>query len=86
VTGGTSFDGLIIAGGQVNLQSGGIITLKADYDKAADAMAAKDTLGYQAADYMINGSLYLKNGTVTTTGEDLVSYEDYVNFSNWKKE
>jgi hypothetical protein len=49
-------------------------------------MAAKDEAeNYMAADYMVNGSMYLKNGTVGATGISAVRYQDYVTYSNWNK-
>jgi hypothetical protein len=86
VSGGTSFDGLILAGGQVILGAGSITNLTADFDGAAAAMAAKEETGtYMAADYMVNGSMYLKNGTTGTASPADIRYQDYVTYSNWEK-
>jgi hypothetical protein len=86
VSGGTTYDGLIIAGGQVILGAGGVTTLTANFDGAAAAMAAKEDTGtYMAADYMVNGSMYLKNGTTGTANPDDIRYQDYVTYSNWEK-
>lgn len=83
-----NFDGLIIAGGTVELMSG--ITVSADSTLAQQALRAKHADGTTPLDYLNDGGKYLAGmgGTSSSGGVayGLINYEDYVTYRNWKKQ
>lgn len=83
-----NFDGLIIAGGSVELVGG--ITVSADSNLAQQALRAKHADGTTPLDYLNDGGKYLAGmgGTSSSGGVayGLINYEDYVAYRNWKKQ
>ena len=86
VTVSQNFDGMIIAGGKINVKSG--VTVTSSADKAAKALIAtaygdeKDC----AANFVINAARYLLGGsgsTDETTGA--MTMKDFVTFRNWTR-
>jgi len=87
VTVNDNFEGMIIAGGKVNVKSG--VKVTSDSDKAAKALQARkeDDVNDTAANFVINAAKYLLGGTGTTDGDSgEITMKDYVTFRNWTKQ
>lgn len=87
VTVDDNFEGMIIAGGKVNVKSG--VKVTSDSDKAAKALQARkeNDVNDTAANFVINAAKYLLGGTGTTDGDSgEITMKDYVTFRNWTKQ
>jgi len=87
VTVNDNFEGMIIAGGKVNVKSG--VKVTSDSDKAAKALQARkeDDVNDTAANFVINAAKYLLGGTGTVDGDSgEITMKDYVTFRNWTKQ
>ena len=80
------FEGLIIAGQNVIFGNGNV-SLTANSSLAAESLGALNEDGKKAADYLVNGDTYL---TGTAGKKDVqsgvISFDDYISYSNWKKQ
>ncbi len=87
VTVNDNFEGMIIAGGKVNVKSK--VKVTSDSDKAAKALQARkeDDVNDTAANFVINAAKYLLGGTGTVDGDSgEITMKDYVTFRNWTKQ
>lgn len=86
-----SFDGLIIAGGNICVDGGWNVTVTADAQKASLSLMAEDANGIFAYQYLKNGETYTISGNeegshMTAYSADSLNMTDYVRYANWSKQ
>lgn len=80
------FEGLIIAGQNVKFGNGNV-SLTANSSLAAEALGALNEDGKKAADYLVNGDIYLSGPAGKKDVQSgVISFDDYISYSNWKKQ
>lgn len=92
VTGEAIFNGMIIAGGNVNITGGGTLTMNDAKDTVISAIIENhlkdDLLGSGSTDDLFEVFSYDESGTtyvVTNIGENYININDLINITNWKK-
>jgi hypothetical protein len=82
----TNFNGLIIAGGKITVDSG--VTIAPDSTTVALAFTMKNKEGASVSDYVIDADSYAIggiNGTTASSG-GAIAYADLITYENWKKQ
>lgn len=90
----TEFNGLILAGGNVIINSSDVtpnvtaLKITSSSDIVKEVMGATAGDGTRTCDYLIDGEQYLKqeNSNPGTTGDTTVNFMDCVTYSNWRKQ
>ena len=83
----SNFEGMIIAGGKVEVE--GDVKVKANSDKASKALIATnyEDINDCAANYVINAAKYLLGGTGNKDADSgQISMKNYVTYRNWIKQ